>query len=330
MKKLRSFKNQYLGINAHLHSYWQNGGDWTEFHASYIIDLSRTLKLQLFPLGYSAGIEKSLQIRRLDEPDSKPESDLTIYDPDPVRPFLVTEPQTSGKYDLVLDLPEVLEEEEESAEFRAIAIYEAQPSGERGQPVAWIEVLSPSNKPGGRYGRDYRIKRQKLLDSAIVFVEIDYLHESPPTFGRIPSYRSPKRGKYLTPNAHPYRILVIEPRPMITEGKLYAYHFDVDQTIPSVTIPLNGADKIEFAFGASYHRTLQEELFCFEFVDYRQLPLNFDRYSKLDQTRIAARMLAVMEAAHKGIDLETGPFPIKEIPLETALAQIETLKQAEI
>lgn len=117
---------------------------------------------------------------------------------------------------------------------------------------------------------------------------------------------------------------------MITEGKLYAYHFDVDQTIPSVTIPLNGADKIEFAFGASYHRTLQEELFCFEFVDYRQLPLNFDRYSKLDQTRIAARMLAVMEAAHKGIDLETGPFPIKEIPLETALAQIETLKQAEI
>ncbi|MFN8490329.1 MAG: DUF4058 family protein [Caldilineaceae bacterium] len=328
MKPVRSLKNQYVGINAHLHSYWQAKGDWSEFHASYIIDLSRTLKVQLLPLGYIAGIEQSLQIRRLDEPDSKPESDLTIYDPDPVRPFIAPKSQVSPGYDLVLALPEVLVDEEDTAEFRAIAIYEANPGEERGQPVAWIELLSPSNKPGGRYARDYRLKRQKLLDSAIVFVEIDYLHESPPTFERIPNYRVKKRDRQANnPKAHPYRILVIDPRPMVHEGKLYGYHFDVDQPLPIVTIPLNDKDKLEFDFGISYHRTVREELFGFEFVDYAQIPLNFDLYSKEDQARITARMLAVLQAADRGIDLETGPFPVQEIALDTALAQLEARKR---
>jgi len=330
MKKIRSFKNQYLGINAHLHSYWQADGDWSEFHTSYIVDVTKALKMQLLPLGYTAGIEKSLQIRRLDKPDSEPKSDLTIYDPDPVRPFVRAGAPLVGDYDAVLDLPDILDYEEEPAEFRAIALYEAKAGGERGEPVAWIELLSPSNKPGGQHAHEYLLKRRKLLDSALVFVEVDYLHESPATFSRIPSYRARGRSRLLSPGAHPYRILVIDPRPMISEGKLYLHQFDVNDPIPTVTIPLNADDILKFDFGAPYHRTVQEALFTYEFVDYSTLPVNFDRYRERDQARIAARMLAVMEAAHKGIDLETGPFPIKEIPLETALAQLETLKQAEI
>lgn len=45
MEEVRSIKNQYLGINAHLHSLWQAEGDWDEFHASHIIYLANALKI---------------------------------------------------------------------------------------------------------------------------------------------------------------------------------------------------------------------------------------------------------------------------------------------
>jgi hypothetical protein len=54
--------------------------------------------------------------------------------------------------------------------------------------------------------------------------------------------------------------------------------------------------------------------------------LNFDRYSEADQTRIAARMVAVLEAINNGLDLETAPFSVKNVTLPDALAQIEALK----
>ena len=37
-------------------------------------------------------------------------------------------------------------------------------------------------------------------------------------------------------------------------------------------------------------------------------------------------MVAVLEAAQRGIDLETGPFPTLALTLEEALARIEALK----
>lgn len=324
MKPVKAVKNQYLGINAHLHSYWQGDGDWGEFHASYIIDLSRALKAQLAPLGYVAGIQKSIQIRRATIDDGKPESDITIYDTQPTRPFAAAQPQPIKGYDMMIALPDVLEAEEELAEFRALAIYEAKPNAAEnlGEPVAWIEVLSPSNKPGGQHAYTYQVKRRKLPDSAIVFVEIDYLHEAPPTFARIPRYR-PRRSDMASANAHPYRIVVIDPRPIISQGNLYTYQFDVDQPIPIVTMPLSASDVLEFDFGRSYHRTIEDERFAHMHVNYAQLPVNFTRYSKADQQRIAARMIAVLEAAQQGIDLETGPFPTQPIPLEEALTRLE-------
>jgi hypothetical protein len=329
MHAVKALKNQYLGINAHLHSYWQAGGDWSEFHASYIIDLSLTLKAQLAPLGYVAGIQKSIQIRRANTDDGKPESDITIYDTHSTRPFMPAKPQPDNSYDMVLDLPEVLEAEEDLAEFRAITIYEAKTNAadNLGEPVAWIEVLSPSNKPGGQHAYSYQIKRRKLLDSAIVFVEIDYLHESPPTFSRIPRYRPKARQERAATNAHPYRIVVIDPRPIISQGKLYTYQFDVEQTIPVVPIPLSASDLLQFDFGRSYHRTLEDERFTYMHVNYQKLPVNFNRYSQSDQQCIANRMLAVLEAAQQGTDLETGPFPTQSIPLEEALKQIEAFQQ---
>ncbi|MEZ4735871.1 MAG: hypothetical protein R3E79_52950 [Caldilineaceae bacterium] len=102
--------------------------------------------------------------------------------------------------------------------------------------------------------------------------------------------------------------------------------FDVDEPIPTLTIPLTAGDALSFDFGVPYRKTFDEALFGLELVDYGQLPVNFNRYSKTDQTRIAARMLAVLEAARAGVDLETGPFPVKAVTLEAALTEIEALR----
>ena len=149
MHKVEAVKNQYVGINAHLHSYWQADGEWHEFHTAYIVYLIAELKRQLRPLGYTAGIESSLQIRRMDEFDSRPESDIGIYDLDPTRVARPPQSMSGGAanaYDMVLDLPSLIDHEAEPAEYRAIAIYEARETRGRGDPVAWIKRL-PNRMP---------------------------------------------------------------------------------------------------------------------------------------------------------------------------------------
>jgi len=75
--------------------------------------------------------------------------------------------------------------------YSAVAIYQRhQPHGDL---VAWIELLSPTNKPLGRHFDAYRAKRQMLLQAQLVFVEIDLLHESPPTVN-VPSYVARRAG----------------------------------------------------------------------------------------------------------------------------------------
>jgi hypothetical protein len=122
------------------------------------------------------------------------------------------------------------------------------------------------------------------------------------------------------------RIVVLDPRPNFKAGRAYLREFDVDTPIPAMTIPLNAGDKLEFDFGRVYQKSYEEILFGYD-MDYAEFPMNFDRYSKADQTRIARRMLAVLEAACNGLDLETGPFQVQEVELDAALAQIEILKK---
>jgi len=50
MPPVKSNINQYMGINAHLHSYFQNEGNWNSFHLSHISDIARLLQIQLRPL----------------------------------------------------------------------------------------------------------------------------------------------------------------------------------------------------------------------------------------------------------------------------------------
>jgi len=320
---VRSLTNQYLGVNAHLHSLWQKSGGWDSFHNSHITHLTSALKGKLLPMGYTAESQQSLQIRRLGEPVGKPESDVTLYDAHfserrrSSPPALQVQP--------AFPIPAMMSLEEEIAPYAAIGLYEFVPGqSDRGEPVAWIELLSPSNKPGGQDAAYYRNKRYKILRTGVVFVELDYLHESASTFDGIARY--PANGESHQPEhtAHPYRIMVVDPRPALLEGLVYPAAFDVDTRIPTVKIPLNGDDVLDFDFNAPYQRTYEELFYGIELVDYSQLPANFSHYSPDDQTRILARMLAVLEAARDGIDLdENAPLPLKPLSLDEILAHLQ-------
>lgn len=325
MQAVRFVKNQYRGINAHLHSYWQAEGGWNSFHATYIDDLMKEMKARLRPMGYTAVLAKSLQTRRDDEADSRPESDVTIFDSDPVRSIYPSTTR-SGTASMVLSVAQALRlGAVTQRQYSAVAIYEVAP-GQKvpGEPVAWVELLSPSNKPGGADEDEYWRKRLKILQSAVVFVEIDYLHESSPTLDHVPNYRT-RSGRSGEPDSHPYRIVVIDPRPVFETGPVYMNHFDVDEVIPDVDIPLNGNHQLRFPFGVAYTKSFNEA-FLGDDVDYTQLPLNFDRYSPADQQRIANRMLAVLKAAKEGKDLESSaPLPVEDLPLELALEHLHEL-----
>jgi hypothetical protein len=319
MEAVRSVKNQYLGINAHLHSFWQAEHKWNRFHNAHITDLAKLLRVQLLPKGYTAEIEESLQIRRIgDDLPRRPRPDVLIRDLDSTRRPQPT--YLSGVQ--VLELADLMETELDIEHpYYAIVIYERASQVDSGEAVAWIELLSPTNKGDSRDAYTYFAKRQLALEGGKVFVELDYLHESPPTFERLPNYSIHK------PDAYPYRITILDPRPDHRDTRVYLKEFFVDESIPVMAIPLNDGDYIEFDFGDAYRKTFEEMLYGMEeWVDYGQLPLNFDRYSEADQARIVNRMLAVLKAARAGEDLEDAPMPIEQIPLNHALAQLQQLK----
>jgi hypothetical protein len=309
---VRSVKNQYRGINAHLHSFWQGEHKWNRFHNVHVAHLMAGLKAQLLPLGYTAETEESLQIRRIGDTPRQPRADIVVRDLDPLRP-----PQfSSALHAPTLTVEELVGEADFERPYYAVAVYERSPDT---QAVAWVELLSPTNKGILEDAQTYLAKRRLLLEQGIVFVELDYLHETPPTFAPLDDYTRRE------PHAHPYRIVVLDPRPDFRTGPSFVGEFDADEPIPTVTIPLNAGDRVDFDFNAAYQKTFVEALYGYD-MDYAALPLNFERYNEADQTRIARRMLSVLEAAAAGIDLETGPFPIKDIPLNEALTQTAMLQ----
>jgi hypothetical protein len=295
LSALRSVRNQYRGLNAHLHSLWQGVGRWSHFHNLHIGHLALALKAQLRPLGYTAEVEESLQVRR-----------VTVL------------PGQLGADHHALTVAELLGEVEEKP-HRAIAIYRREPDGlVYDQPLAWLELLTPNSKGETFDGVAYRVKRERMLQHGIVFVEMDYLHETPSTFKRLGDYTGDAE------SVHPYRIVVLDPRPDLKRGRVTVAEFDVDHPIPALEIPLEQGDLITFDFGVPYQQMFEAAFFGDD-VDYRQIPVNFDRYHPDDQARIASRMVCVLHAARDGRDLEQAPFESPDFSLEQALAEIERL-----
>lgn len=295
---IQARQNLYPGINAHLQSHYQAMGGWPAFHDNHITHLQEMLGDQLEPLGYIVDNAASLQVRRHDA--LRPTAEAYLEKPDvAVREYRIPSaaaaiPATSASLDvLVLSIPEAAGLDE-SQLLRALAIREANPKhSQLGRIVTWIEVLSPSNKPGGQDWTDYAGKRLSIIAAGIPLLEIDYLHKQPPVIAGLPPYRRNIRQKIdANPAAKAYSIAVTDPRPTLYAGRTQVYLFGVDEPVPQVPIPLNGAEVALFDFGAVYNRTFSLSAHWL-LVDYEQLPAEFKTYAPNDQAKIRARMALI-------------------------------------
>jgi hypothetical protein len=285
-------QNQYRGINAHLHSYFQNHGsrDWEGFHGAYIVDLARALNDLLVP-SYLVRLDRSLQIREF-----HPTTGERIRRPEPV--LLITEGQpvtlsgsalSDSAPTTTLPVMETLNDDQEY--LLAVLIVDAESS----QPVTHIELLSPTNKPPGEGAVEYSAKRELVLRSGLPMVEIDYLHQSRSPIAKLPSYAHGQADSF------PYTITVTDPRPSLREGQARIYGFHVDDPIPVIDLPLKGEETVIFDFGAVYQRTFSSMATFYMEVDYEQLPVAFERYQPLDQERIVERQRLVLENASSSV-----------------------------
>ncbi len=307
---LNSMTNQYPGINPHLNSALQaEGREWKEFHNIHIVHLHDLLNERLEDYGYEAKLVSGLQISTLDSENNQWQPPHSI-DPDVA---IISHPGSRpGSGSIYGSLSNSAAQEMPTSEalgvtdtdyFNAIALHKV--GGEGSRPVAWIELLSPSNKPGEAHWGKYEAKRLALLGEGIPLVEVDYLHQTRSTILRLPQY--PKEA-----GSHPYKIAAHNPEPSegFEHGKTAVYSFDVNMPIPTVTIPFNDGRSVDFDFASAYDYTLAKKYH--RHIDYTQRPVNFDTYSQSDKNQIEARMYTVLKAANQGLldKDQPGPLPL--------------------
>jgi hypothetical protein len=308
---IQSRKNQYQGINAHLHSSLQGtAGGWEGFHGNHITHLAEAINASL-PSSYLVDSRPALQIREYDPVEGarfrRLSPDIAIYEAGtPVSSSEWPSSETASTPTMTLSALETLDFDSDLY-LRAVIIWKAgrSKSGKPGKPVTWIELLSPTNKPGGTGYVQYIQERATVLREGMVLVEVDYLHETRSPISRLPSYPGGESG------AHPYTITVSDPRPTLQDGRTDVYGFDVDAPLPIIDLPLAGKHTVQVNFGQVYNRTF-ESLAAYSYrVNYAQPPERLETYREADQARIEARLAAVLDAHERGIDLETGPFEIE-------------------
>jgi hypothetical protein len=306
---IQSRKNQYVGVNAHLMSLLQAGAteamppSWRGFHNHFIARLMEALNAHL-PHGYVAVNDESLQVLGEDREGmivrKKPIPDISVYQQG--------ESQTKPGVQVVgtPTWQAVIEKQlEPDNTIDAVVIYQ-QGAGHRfwGKAVARIELLSPTNKRGGSNYVDYSRKRREAFLTGVPLIEIDLLHETRSPISELPVY--PRQG-----NAYPYTLAINDPRHDPEQIKIEVYGFNVDRPFPTIPLPLIGADFLAFNCDEAYQQSYILGPWN-RIVDYEQLPERFDTYSEADQTRIQARLAAVMNAHQQGLDLEQGPFPVED------------------
>lgn len=277
-------QNPYRGVNAHLNSFLQTEG-WESFHTEFIVGLRATLDTVL-PPNYYAVSEKSLQVSVAAGNGSQIERprrmipDVSVYQtaPSPA-------PQTAAALAVPeMRLPLILDDEET---ISAVVVYRARGGRVPGKPVTRLELLSPSNKPGGSGYAAYRAKRLEALYSELRLVEIDLLHELPPILPEIPNYAAGE------PGAFPYLILVSDPFLLPPEARTALYGAHVDAPLRIISVPLAEGDAIAVDFDAVYNQTFESSRLFRLVVDYTNEPLRFETYAAADQQRIRDIMARV-------------------------------------
>lgn len=281
---IHSNRNLYPGINAHLNSFLQSeGGGWESFHAEHIVDISRVLNKHL-PPNYYAAAEKSLQISQVNFVESitrQNRPDVAIYRLSE-QAGQKTSASVAAAPIATLPLVETLEDEEDT--ITSVVIYEIEEGKIPGKAVTRIELLSPANKPGQGHYRQYMAKRAQALRSGLFLVEIDYLHESRPIIPTLPSYIDHEK------DAYPYLVFISNPHPKPEDGHIDIYGFGVDESLPTINIPLMDAENVPLDLAAAYNQTFENARMMQVIVDYEMLPEQFERYTAADQARIRERM----------------------------------------
>ncbi|HLA43609.1 MAG TPA: DUF4058 family protein [Aggregatilineales bacterium] len=304
---IRTRKNQYRGVNAHLHSTLQAEGGWESFHTAYIYELGRSISREL-PPGYVINLEQSLQIREF-HPDTGEEI-ITSKKPDVAifgNPTGIKHGTMTLEPTIVLATSETLSLDPESY-LTNLVVYEVLPDRVFGKPVTQIEILSPTNKPPGKGYTQYVAKREMLLKGGVTLIEVDFLHETASPVLRVPDYTANET------RSTPYSIIISDP-PDLRDGQTRVFGFDVDSIIPALELPLAADDTILVDFQIPYNNAFESINSFSYFVDYESLPENFDKYNQADQERIKKRINAVINAHKNGLDLETAPLPIDESTL---------------
>jgi hypothetical protein len=170
---------------------------------------------------------------------------------------------------------------EDEMYYMALVIYRLDDGGSN--PVRRIELLSPTNKPPGPGHILYREKRLATFKEEIRLIELDYLHERRSPINGVPAY--PKH-----PKSFPYYIAVTDPRPGLEKAMTDIYGFGVNEPIPTINIPLSGAEYLTFDFNAPYQRTFESMSHFQDQSDYSRLPVNVEAYSEADRQQIEAVM----------------------------------------
>ena len=286
---LRSDKNLYPGVNAHLNSFLQSkGGGWESFHARHIADIATLLDQQL-PQQYYAALEKSLQVTEIGfvvEQSSQRRPDVGIYHDvidasERVSSAGMTAPTA------VFPLAEVLVDPEDH--MMSVGIYRIDSGEIPGRLVTRIELLSPSNKPGDKSYQTYLVKRFDTLSSGISLIEIDYLHETRPIIPHLAVYNRDQ------PNAHPYYAIVSDTHPEPENGRFEIYGFEVDGEMPTIRVPLADSDDTSFNLGAVYNFSFEATRLLNRVVNYAVEPERMSSYTPADQERIRQRMKTIAQ-----------------------------------
>lgn len=274
-------QNQYRGINAHLHSYFQRSGGWVDFHRAHIQHLTDSLTRALQGHAeYRVCVEESLQLAHYDlfaiEETSVPLPETPQENFSDNLRDLSDIGTMAARPSAVLPISNLFLEEQA---ITAILIYYNDALTTR------IELISPASKPSGSHHRQYVINRSGALCHLVKLVELDYLHERRSLIADLPNYMKRERGAY------PFHITVGQMRSASGPGETRAYGFRVEDPIPVIPIPLHNSDVLTFDFNMAYHRTFTENtLNGLRIVDYTELPEGFESYDREDQARIKRRM----------------------------------------
>ncbi|MDY6786360.1 MAG: DUF4058 family protein [Cyanobacteriota bacterium] len=199
----------FPGMNPYL----ENPDLWPEVHSWLIVQLGRSLNPSLTPK-YRAAIEKRVYLDSLLV--GIPDTSVFQSKPDAETRAPLTTRVLSKPIRVTVSLTEEISE-------RYLEIREVK----TGRVVTVVEIISPKNKRAGEGREKYLNKRQKVLDSATHWVEIDLL----------------RRGKLMPMEKaiqSDYRILVSRAN-LRPEAELYP--FNLRDSIPQFLLPLQPGDR---------------------------------------------------------------------------------------